>query len=275
MFGLFKSKKTAQVVTGIHPGVGAALVAAAAFPDGATPATLAGASRCDKVAIEGKSPAARIVAAAVPGQTSSGYRASGLVGQPPLVFVNRPGKRPSFELWELGPQANFQNQRPVLLDPAQPQWAGYLLLGVDCLATGRLLAAVHYNQPEPRDALYLYDPAQNSFQRIGAVEPDTSAGLPYRYHETLAAGASASLVRYGSMAQRLAAEVYVNQLNHVLLVSARHPQGLELLRLSIADGNIRRWALQGRTLWLATSDERDARKPVHKVWSLDLSKVLP
>lgn len=277
MFGLFKSKKTARVATTVHAEVGASLVAAAAFPAGAAPAAGAVAGRCDKVAIEGKPPAAQIVAAAVAGQTSSGYRASGLAGQPPLAFANRPGKRPTFELWELGAgQApSFQQQRPVLLDPAQAQWAGFLLLGLDCLAAGRLLAAVHYNEPEPRDALYLYDPAHNSFQRIGPVEPDTSAGLPYRYYETLTAGPAATLLRYGSMAQRLAAEVYVNQLNHVLLVSARHPQGLELLRLAIDDGNIRRWALQGRTLWLATSDERDARKPVHKVWSLDLSKVLP
>lgn len=273
MFGLFKSKKSAMATSVVHAEVGTALVAAAAFPAGSAQAAAAAASRCDKVAIAGKPPAAQIVAAAVPGQTSSGYRASGLAGQPPLVFANRPGKRPSFELWELGSKdANFQQQRPVQLDPAQPQWAGYLLLGLDCLAAGKLLAAVHYNEPEPRDALYLYDPAPNSFQRIGAVEPDTSAGLPYRYYETLAAGPAATLLRYGLMAQRLAAEVYVNQLNHGLLVSARHPQGLELLRLAIDDGNIRRWALQGRTLWLATSDERDARKPVHKVWTLDLSK---
>ena len=277
MFGLFKRKSAAQAETAVNPDVGAPLVAAGSFPTAAAPALPPGAPRCDKVAVEGKPPAARIAAAAVPGQTSGGYRVSGLSGQPSLVFVNRPGKRSSFELWGLaaGADAPFQQQRPVVLDPAQARWAGYLLLGVGCLAAEQVLVAVHYNEPEPRDALYLYDSARNNYHRLGAVEPDTSAGLPYRYFETLAAGPSTSLVRHGSLAQRLAPEVYVNQLNHVLLVSARYPQGLEVLRLAVSDGNIRRWALKGRTLWLATTDDRDARKPVHKVWSLDLSRVLP
>ena len=70
----------------------------------------------------------------------------------------------------------------------------------------------------------------------------------------------------------ISAENYVYQDDHVVLFSLRHPQGLEILKLNIDNGNVRAWAVQGKSLWLQTLDRR--KKPVDFSWSLDLSKVL-
>jgi hypothetical protein len=277
MFSLFEGKKAAQAVTAVHAEVGAGLVRAASFPAAPAPALVAEVGRCTKVAVERRPPAASFVGQAVAGRSAVAYRVAGVTGQPPLALVNRGGRNPSFALWELGTEAqpNFTRSRAVKLDPAQAAWVGFQALGVACLPARQLLLAVQYTEPEARDALYVYDMVGNAFRALGRIEPDTSAGPPFKYFDTLAAGRQAVLVRYGSDAQRLAAEVYVNRLNRVLLFSAHHPQGLEVLKLAVDDGNIRRWALQGKTLWLATVDERVAGKQVNQVWSLDLSRLLP
>ncbi len=277
MFGFFKGKTEAKAATKVHAEVGASLTKAPEFPVVLPPSVATDFGHCAKVAVEGRPPGARFVYQAIPGQTATAYRVSGVAGQPSLALVNRGGRSPNFEVWELSAdgQPGFTKARPVNLDPAQASWVGYLLLDVACLPARQLLVAVSYNEPEARQALFVYDMAGNAFRKLARVAPDTSAGLPFKYFETLPAGRDAVLVRYGTDAQRLAAEVYVNRFDHVLLFSPRHPQGLEVLTLGIADGNIRRWELAGKTLWLATADERDAAKPVVMIWSLDLSKVLP
>jgi hypothetical protein len=44
-----------------------------------------------------------------------------------------------------------------------------------------------------------------------------------------------------------------------------------VLKLGLDDGNVRRWAMNGHTLWL---DTVDLRTNATFVWSLDLSKVI-
>jgi hypothetical protein len=58
-----------------------------------------------------------------------------------------------------------------------------------------------------------------------------------------------------------------------IVVSPRHPDGLEIARIGIDDGNVRGWRFSGHKLWLQTSDDRgDAARRF--VWSLDLTGVL-
>jgi hypothetical protein len=47
---------------------------------------------------------------------------------------------------------------------------------------------------------------------------------------------------------------------------------LEVLKLGIDDGNVRAWAMQGKTLCLQTQDKRKQVKDF--AWVLDLNKVL-
>jgi hypothetical protein len=275
MFGFLKGSKEAPAASRVAPEVGAVLVRASAFPAAAGTAAAVAFGDCGEAAVRGQPPAAAIVDRFVPGESVLGYRVGAQGGVPALVFFDVPGRQPRFEIWELGPGAApaFVKARPVQLGEAQARWAGFNLAATSCLPGGRLALAVHYADPGPKDALYLYDTAAQQFRLLGRIEPDASR-LPLRYFDVLPAGADAALLRYGSDGVRVAAETYARGREHLLLFSPRHPQGLEVLDLALADGNVRRWGLVGKTLWLETEDIRARGKPNGFVWSLDLSRVL-
>ncbi len=274
MFGFLKGGKEAPAASRVAPEVGAALVRQTAFPAAAVAAAPA-AGDCREVAVRGQPPAAALVDRFVPGESVLGFRVGAQGGVPPLVFFDVPGRQPRFELWELGPGATpaFVKPRPVQLGEAQARWAGFNLAAAGCLPGGRIALAVHYADPAPKDALYLYDGAAQQFRALGRLEPDASR-LPLRYFDLLAAAPDAALLRYGSDGVRVAAETYARGREHLWLFSARHPQGLEVVDLALADGNVRRWGFVGKTLWLETEDLRTRGKGGAFVWSLDLSRVL-
>jgi len=229
--------------------------------------------------VAGTDGAAQWADAPMPGQTRHGFRVEGLPGQPPLLVLNgrRAGSR-MFELWELAgdgtPRAKAT--REVRLDPGQASWAGYVAEQVLCMPGGSLLLTVRYDNPSVRRGLWRYAPAGDRFERIAEqIEPDPFAGLPPVYVGMLPVRADAALALYHTGALRLAAEVYVNRADHLVLFSARHPDGLPILTLGIGEGNIERWAIVGNTLWLDATDARKKGQPVRHVWSLDLSPVLP
>ena len=131
---------------------------------------------------------------------------------------------------------------------------------------------------EPRQVLnggYLswVDSTTGHVRKYGLVEPDWAVGLPPHYLDSLQLSPEAVLVVYRTDRVRLAAERYVNRYDHLLLFSPRYPDGLEVARLGIDDGNLRAWRLVGSKLWLQTFDTRgDA--PREFAWSLDLARVL-
>lgn len=281
MWSLFNGKKDGGLQTQVHADVGAALEAGKRFPDAAAAQANAAATAafgsCTEVAVEGTPPAARFAAQARPGETARGFRIDTGAGLPPLLLLNVSKGGPHVEGWELAAGASpaFVRQRPLALDPAQSQWAGYLVEQVACLPQQRQLLALYYAQPAARQGLYLHDARSGRFTRIAErIERDQWQGLPPRYLDLLPAGRDAMLVLYHSDAQRLAAEVNVNRLDHVLLFSPRHPQGLEVLTLAVDKGNLRRWAMVGSTLWIEAVDPRERGKPLTYIWSLDLARVL-
>jgi hypothetical protein len=58
-----------------------------------------------------------------------------------------------------------------------------------------------------------------------------------------------------------------------MLFSPQHPQGLEVIKLGLDDGNVIDWTVIDKTLWLRTRDRRNDELPDGMVWSLDLSSV--
>jgi len=80
------------------------------------------------------------------------------------------------------------------------------------------------------------------------------------------------LLLYHTKAIRITADNYAYENDHILLFSPHFPQGLEIVRLAIVDGNVRSWGMLGKTLWLQTVEKR--KKSQEFFWSLDLSKVL-
>ena len=273
MFGWFKSKPAALAPSVVAPEVGAPLKAESVFPAAPPPLPPASYNVCTPVGVAGRPPQARFLASAIDGESSTGFRVAAAVGSPPLALVNVMGETPTVEIWQLESDAHplFVKKIETQIDPAQPGWKGFVAMDGACLPGRQMVLGIGYNDPAAREALYLYDIAANRFRSLGRIEPDSSQGLPYRYFETWPAARDAALVLYRTEGLRLKAEVYVTRFNHLLLVSPRFPQGLGLLKLSLDDGNVLRWAMVGKTLWLQTLDRRNGAA---FVWSLDVSKVL-
>ncbi|WP_293371022.1 hypothetical protein [Nevskia sp.] len=272
MFGFFRGSKPSRTTTEIAAEVGAVLAAASPFPAHAALPPTGEFGSCRKLAIDGVPPAAKLLDEPIRGQTAKAYRVDGVTGQPPLVLANIRGDNPRIDMWELGDGDRFAVQRPLLLEAAQPNWVGFLMRDLACLPQRRLLLSVSYTEPEPREALYVYDIAGETFTKLGRVAPDPR--YLHHFFEVQPIAADSAITLYFSDVRRLGPERYVNQYNHLRLHSPRFPQGLALLKLGLDDGNIERWTIVDKTLWLDTVDARDPRQPKRFTWSLDLSKVL-
>lgn len=273
MFGLF-GKKAAKAATTVAAEVGAQLQAQAALPPEFPPQAVLSFPACELAFFRNEPPKVEWVQEEEPGETSRAYRVPASNGAPALAFVRSHGDQRQLQLWELSGERSpaFVRQRPVTLEPAQQNWQGSFPQMVTCLPGGRVALAVGYEDPRPRDALYIYSPAANSFRSLGRIEPDTSNGPPFVPFETLNAAANAVLLAYHTGEIRLGPNNYVYQNDHLVLFSPRHPDGLEIVKLSIDDGNLSGWRMQGSTLWLQTVDKR--KKPREFIWSIDLGEVL-
>jgi len=277
MFSIFK-KKPADV-SSVHPSVGTALTRATQFP-GNVPAPPLLAATCRKVALSGIPPQASVVADAVPGQTTTAFIVE-QAGAAPLAIANVNNPTGRVEIWELeAATLRFVRQKARRMDPEQDSWVTWLLSDVACLPGKRVLVGLAYYAPQVKQALFIYDVAADAFTRFANVVPDIDdrrqffATLNVASNVTSRAAAEASLVLYNTNQVRTGPEKYYNSFNHLVLFTAKHPDGLEILKLAAADGSIRRWAVIDRTLWLQTTDRRDPRQPADFVWSLDLSNVL-
>jgi len=273
MFGFF-GKKAVQPATLVAAQVGATLQRQDAVPADLPPAVVPSFPPCQLAHIRGDPPAARWVPEEILGETQHVFLIPAAAGQPALAVLAGAGEKLSVQVWELSNDttARFVKQRPVLLGPEQASWFRAFPVAVSCLPGRQAAVAVGYNDPRPREALFIYDTASNQFRRMDLIAPDYSTGPPFVSFETLIAAPEAMLVIYHTDLMRLGASNYVYQYDHVLLFSPRHPQGLEVLKLGIDDGNVGAWAMQGKTLWLKTADRR--KKPQDFTWSLDLAKVL-
>jgi hypothetical protein len=274
MFGLFKTKKTASVVA---PEVGSPLKRETAFPANAAgklaepPYGYAVESQ-----IDGVPPAARFVDQRIEGRTTTAYRIPAIGAQPPVTILNITAKGlPACEIWEMDPAHPdlFVRRRLAQFDARQSAWTGYAVNGATLLPGGQVLVGLYHVDPVPKVAFYVYDIPANAVRALGVVQPDWSKGVPFVYADTIQLAPDTAAVLYHTDKLLLGSERYANLHDHVLLFSPRHPHGLEVLDLSIDDGNVRRWGAVGRTLFFATVDDRNAKAPAAFAWSLDLSKL--
>jgi hypothetical protein len=273
MFGFFGTK-TAQPATTVAAQVKATLQRQAAVPAQFPPPAVPAFAQWQLAQLRGDPSDAQWEPEAITGETRDAFLIPATAGQPALAVLASADEKQSAQVWELSNDkpARFVKQRPVALDPAQASWFGAYPLAVSCLPGQQAVMAVGYHDPRPQQALFIYDTASNQFRRIDLIAPDYSTGPPFVFFETLVATPEAMLVAYHTDLIRLSAGSYVYQYDHVLLFSARHPQGLEALKLDIDDDNVRAWAMQGNTLWLQTADKR--KKAWDFTWSLDLGHVL-
>lgn len=275
MFGLFKGK-AAKLPSIVAPELGAALKREAAFPARSPALPMPAYDQCTPVRVAGVPPQASFTGAEGEEATFSGFRVAAHAGQPPLALVNISDLQSRLEIWDLSSDATptFTHQRPLQIDPSQTSWGASRALDVACLPGDHLAIGLYYANPRTRHAIFVYDIAANAFHKIGDAVLDSSSGVPERSFETWPVTPDSAMVLWHSGDVRVKAEVYVRERDHLLLFSPHHPQGLEVLSLGLDDGNVERWAMVGKTLWLETVDARNITKPATFVWSLDLAKAL-
>ncbi len=193
---------------------------------------------------------------------------------PPLAFINNQ-EQARFDVWELD---SVNALKPVkklstnMLDAQMGKWINYSVVDAACLPAQRLLLAVNYYDPRSKTALYLYDAPNQQFSVFSNA--DAHAQNLGRYFEQKDLNSGETLITYYSDTQRKSAEIYHNYYNNIVLFSDKYPQGIEILKLSIDDGNIKDWNVIDKKLVLHAIDNRDHNNPKPYFWSLDLSKIL-
>ncbi len=272
MFGIFGSRKAARTETVVSPALAAALTRADAAPAEVPPAPVTDFGRCEGRHLEGGKREGLLLDP----NAFDYHEVSGIPGQPAIAVLDVRDHGPSVEIWELGAgtPVRFERQRTVQFDPGQAGWTAFSTVGVACLPVHQVLIGLDYSEPQGRTALFVYDVASNGARKLANIEPDPNSFLRGNFFATLPVAPDAVLVLFHTDQERLGPERYVNKYDHLMLFSTRYPKGLEILKLGVDDGNVRRWDMVGSTLWLDTLDARNPAQPVKFTWSLDLSKVL-
>lgn len=266
-FGLFKSKYG----TTVRPELGGALKRESTFPAVQQPPAPAY-PVVRNVSADAPPPSGTLANERRDRPPAEAFIVDGTAGRPAVALVNTYVDWQSAGFWEIDGK-RFGKARPVAFDAAQKKWTMWSSEAVVALPAGRILFHLKYHDPRPIDALFLYDAATNNVRQFGKVVPDWSRGLPYQFIDSLQLRPDVALVRYSSEKERLGPQQYVNHYEHLLLFSPRHPDGLEIAKLGIDDGHVRRWGVVGNRLWLETADDR-AGQAGRFIWSLDLTPVL-
>lgn len=269
MFGLFKSKSPSVV----DPAVGAALVREASYPQGEAKPPAAAWPALRQAPLTAAPAQGRLSPSPIDQPPAEAWLVATASGTVALVNTYQPKRR--VELWDVDRKdaTRLASQRPLAIDPKQDKWLFYSAGEALALPGNKVVFDLNWFDPSPHDRLCVLDLATGAVKTWGPIEPDWPAGLPLHFIDSLQLTPEAVLVAYRTDKVRLAPERYVNRFDHLLLFSRRHPQGLEVARMGIDDGNVRDWRFAGGKLWLQTSDDRgDAPKAFN--WSLDLSNVL-
>ncbi len=175
IFNKKNQKQTTDVV--IASEIGTTLVSEKVFPEKAHGKSEAFAlsSTCSKIYVS-KENNNIIYETGRSGETVSGYRVLYKVNNKDKVLdiFNGIENTNIFEIWGVTYEEKksgsssllHTDKRVIQIDKEQKSWSGVKVLDVVCIPQNRLLITMHYNEPEPRDALYLYDIEKNAFTFI-------------------------------------------------------------------------------------------------------------
>jgi hypothetical protein len=273
MFSFLLGNKVAA--SKVAPEVGVTLQRQSTLPKQLSPPAKPSFPECQVTFIRGNPPDARWVTDEVPGETRHVFRIPATGATPSLaVLSNRDARnQKQIQVWELSAEkpARFIRQRQVFLTPELSSSPYIFPEAVVCLPGQQAAVAVGFENPSPRDVLFIYDTVNNRFRHVDFIEPEYSSA-PLKFLESMSPTPKTLLLLYHTKTIRIEADNYAYENDHILLFSRQFPHGLEIVRLAVADGNVRSWGILGKTLWLQTADRR--KKLQEFIWSLDLGKVL-
>lgn len=265
MFSLFGKKK---YPTTVHPALQAQLQRIDSFPAAAAAITPNSAA-CTKYTIGGRPPAVTFSPPTPTDNPAIGFVSSDRPDNA-VLMMNLP-EDGVIELWQLASTQDLRLTRKlsVPIHPKQSTWTSSFLDDAACLPNGRALVAITHFDPA-RTGLFLYNLREQRFSTyVERTEPAFSVLL-----ESQRISPDAAIVLHFTDVKREAAEVYYNYYNRFQLFTGAHPDGLEALALGLDIGNVKRWAVVDKKLYLHTHDPRTPSNPREAYWSLDLSKVV-
>jgi len=264
----------APPVTHVNPAVQAALVRHARLPDDLTAIDAA----TPPVQVDGDpAPGARAAHAPAAGAPRDAFIVAGGLGLPAAALVNVRNPLPQVELWSLDGATPHDGStfatRLALRWPSHRPPTGWQVSSMTPLPRLQCLVALRRDDAPRTALLAVIDLATGALREIDLAEPDPFAHTP-SHVATLGLDADSVLVRWhrGRVALGRWGDVAAEDV--VVLFSPRERDGLELLRLSLDDGNIHRWGLRGHILWLKTIDGRLRPVPREFAWSLELDRVV-
>jgi len=201
----------------------------------------------------------------------------GGLGLPAVALVNLRDPQPRIEWWALdGPAPTGASTFARRVEPRWPPGdpaQGWQVSQVVALPRLQGLVALR-RDADPRTArLLVLDLARGTLRDLGRAQPDPFVHAPVHI-AALRVAADAVAVRWHEGRIRLGRWGDVAAMARVVLFTPLERDGLELLRLSLDDGNILGWGLAGTTLWLDAVDGRLRPVPRRHVWSLELSQAL-
>ncbi len=282
MFSFF-TKKRPPAPTTVHPALEAELIKEDSLPD--TQQSFSSEApylHCRKVRVGGNQVYLNYDPETMDAP-NHGHLVEGKDIQNPFLFVNNselgPEKNVWFELWtvETGKDYTLKNKLEFAqFEPApNPEnFYGIKVMGVGCLPNRQLLVVIGYWKPGAAFALYRFDIDRLSFTFIHDL---ISSNKQAQYFEQIHLDSENVLVLYYSDSRCQASELYFNYYNHILLFTPAHPEGIEILKLGIDIGNVKKWGLIYKKLFIETRDARDSirdKKARIGYWSLDLSQWL-
>ena len=274
MFSFFGNKNNDAAPTTVAPSVGADLKQESGFSETVSERRSSLAMQCQKMHFEGKPPKISFSQNAVVDVSNMAFVVQGVSGNKAIAFINNPEEL-RFDLWSLDPETFSLKQTVQLgsLHPEQSKWVNYSVLDIACLSDSQLLLVVGYHNPRPKYALYRFDVETSAIKLFRDVEPNAQDLDKYFEVQQLPNGFS--MVLYYSDTRRKSAEIYHNYYNHLVLFSPDNPQGVEVLKVGIGMGNVTKWFVNDKTLFMQTQDNRNPRDPKIGYWSLGLSKLMP
>ena len=270
MFSFF-TKKNKVTPTFVHVSMEAKLTKLSSYP--ASPYFAEpNIGKCIKVQVQGSPP---ILLNIIDGYIATSQSAFvWRSASTPLALINNQEKA-RFDVWELESISSLKPIKKVstnVLDSKSQNWLNYSVVDVACLPEQRLLVAISYNDPRTKIALYLYDTFNQQFSIFSEADENTQHLGKYFEQKKLNSGET--IIIYYSETTRKSAEIYHHYYNNIVLFSDKHPEGIEILKLGIDDGNVKDWQVVDKKLLLHTVDGRDNKDPKTYFWSLDLSKLM-
>ncbi|WP_455204056.1 hypothetical protein [Kaarinaea lacus] len=199
-----------------------------------------------------------------------GFLVKGVADKAPFILLSTDT---GIEVWSQNSEreAAISDKRKLAGINDDGSWNLAKLVSATPITDTKVMLAIKYWNPTPNDALYLFNVLDETIFPV--LQDGAAQNRDREFFQVKHISPKMGLVLYYSGRVRAAAELYYNSLNHIMLVSSKYPNGIDLLQLGIELGNVHEWQVRDNKLFIKAVDIRDSDTK-ESFWSLDIGKVL-